>query len=254
MDPYLEDPSVWMDFHERFITYCSDSLNDFLPEAYEARIEERVSLVQLPEDEIRRIRADFAVSDAGAGAGVPPRAPVGASAALAVKPVTVTLDIYDELRESKVHILDRRDHRLVTVLELLSPTNKAGDGLEQYLSKRNALLRTPVNLVEIDLLLAGERLPHKELLPSGDYFDYVARGNRRPDCDVIHWSVRQSIPSIPIPLRQPDPDLILDLQKLFVATYERGRYRSLKYSRKLVLPLSTDDLEWAARTAGTVAK
>ena len=25
MDPYLEDPSVWMDFHESFSTYLRDS-------------------------------------------------------------------------------------------------------------------------------------------------------------------------------------------------------------------------------------
>lgn len=246
MDPYLEDPDIWMDFHERFITYCSDALNERLPDAYEARIEERISLVEAPEGEVRWVRADVAVSDVGAAKN-PPASNGGAAAALlAVKPVTVPLIIYDELHESKVHILDRRHRRLVTVLELLSPTNKSGSGLQQYLSKRNSLLRTSVHLIEIDLLIEGQRLPHGQPLPTGDYYVYSSHGDRRPNCDVFAWSIRQPIPPVPVPLRAPDPDLPLDLQELFQTTYERGRYRrSLQYSQQLVLPLAQDDLQWS---------
>ena len=45
MDPYLEDPAFWSDFHARFITYWSDALSDCLPDNYEARIDEKVRLV-----------------------------------------------------------------------------------------------------------------------------------------------------------------------------------------------------------------
>lgn len=202
MDPYLEDSSVWMDFHERFITYCSDALNDQFPDAYETRIEERVNLVALV--------------------------------------------YYEEEHESKVHILDRRNHCLVTVIELLSPTNKRNDGFFQYVLKRNALSSTRVHLVEIDVLVGGERLPLKEALPVGQYFAYIARGNRRPDCEVYAWSIRQALSKIKIPLSAPDPDLVLDLGELVTTTYKRGRYdRSLPYLLPPTAPLAADDLQWA---------
>ncbi len=33
MDPYLEDPAFWEDFHDRFVTYWSDVLNGSLPDS-----------------------------------------------------------------------------------------------------------------------------------------------------------------------------------------------------------------------------
>jgi len=47
MDPYLEDPAFWPDFHARFLYNWSDALADLLPEQYEARIDETVRLVEV---------------------------------------------------------------------------------------------------------------------------------------------------------------------------------------------------------------
>lgn len=129
MDPYLEHPSIWMDFHERFITYCSDALNERLPDAYETRIEARINLVELPESEVRQFRADVAVSsfETAERRGAAARTEAAQGVVMA-EPVTLPLLFYDEVRESNVHILRRQDQRLVTVIELLSPTNKSGDG------------------------------------------------------------------------------------------------------------------------------
>jgi hypothetical protein len=246
MDPYLEDPAIWMDFHESFITYCRDALNERLPDAYETRIEERINLVQMSDEEARSFRADVAISiGSDVGRRAARETPETAGVAIA-EPVIIPLIIYDEVRESKIHILRREDRRLITVVELLSPTNKTGEGHIQYLSKRNALLTSGVHLVEIDLLVGGQRLPLAEPLPKGDYYVYVCRGNRRPDGEIDHWSVRQPLPAIPIPLAAPDPDLALDLQGLFATTYERGRYhRSLRYSKPPAAPLCEGDAHWA---------
>jgi hypothetical protein len=257
MDPYLEDPSVWMDFHERFITYCSDALNDRLPDAYETRIEERVNLVALPDEGARSYRADVAISEV---AGIQPGRLTGsheggAATILLVEPVTIPLVFYEEEHESKVHILDRRNHRLVTIIELLSPTNKRGDGYFQYKVKRNALLSTRVHLVEIDLLVGGERLPLQDALPAGQYFAYVACGDRRLDCEVYAWSIRQALSKIMIPLAAPDPDIALDLGELFTTTYDRGRYkRSLNYSVPPTAPLAAEDLQWAAALGQSLSR
>ncbi len=219
MDRYLEDPSVWMDFHESFITYLRDALNEHLPDTYETRIEGRVNLVALAEGELQPFRADVAISNLAENRRERRDDPTrGATATvLAAEPVTIPLVLYEAEHESKLHIRDRRNHRLVTVIELLSPTNKRGDGSIDYKVKRNALLHTPVHLVVIDLLVGGERLPLQRDLPPGQYFAYVSRDDRRVDCLVYAWSIRQALSNIMIPLLAPDPDLTLGLAEL-VAT------------------------------------
>ncbi|MBW3540170.1 MAG: DUF4058 family protein [Planctomycetes bacterium] len=132
---------------------------------------------------------------------------------------------------------------MVTVLELLSPSNKNGPDRSVYLAKRNSLLRQDVHLFELDLLFGGKRLPLSGDLPSGDYYALVSRSDRRPQCEVYAWSVRQPLPKLPIPLRASDPDVIVDLAAIFATAYERGRYaRSIDYSR---LPALSVDEETA---------
>jgi hypothetical protein len=158
--------------------------------------------------------------------------------------------LYDEIGESKVAIFDRRHHRLVTVIELLSPSNKSSVGFEQYVVKRNSILRTRTHLIEIDLLIDGNRLPLATALPAGNYYTYVSRGDRRLDCNVFPSAIREPLPVIPIPLLAPDADLAMNLQELFSFTYDRGRYRrSLKYSGPPQAALSQDDLQWVAGLA-----
>jgi len=132
------------------------------------------------------------------------------------------------------------------VLEMLSPANKAGDGYADFCSKRLAILRRNTHLVELDLLLGGRRLPLSKPLPAGDYYALVSRGDRRPDCEVYSWSLRQPLPRIPIPLRAPDADIFVDLQAVFRQTYERGRYaRSLRYGQSPLAPVRHKDQRWA---------
>ena len=45
MDPYLEHPGYWRDFHQSFIIYWRDWLADHLPDHYAVRIDERLGVV-----------------------------------------------------------------------------------------------------------------------------------------------------------------------------------------------------------------
>ena len=136
---------------------------------------------------------------------------------------------------------------LVTVIELLSPDNKkTGQGRDDYLVKRAILLTQAVHLVEIDLLLGGRRLPMGGALPAGNYYAFVARVENWPSCDVYAWNVRERLPTIPIPLRLPDPDVPLDLAPLAQTAYDHGRYRrTTDYAKALPLPLEPDERTWA---------
>ena len=62
MDPYLEDPAFWSDFHSSFITYWRDALADLLPDNYDARLDERVVLEGPPRVKPKLTEPDVAAS------------------------------------------------------------------------------------------------------------------------------------------------------------------------------------------------
>ncbi|HEX5273090.1 MAG TPA: DUF4058 family protein [Gemmataceae bacterium] len=226
MDPYLETPALWSDFAASFITYCRDALLDCLPDNYEARIDEKVNLVEVAPPRRRYFEPDVAVTQREPSANPSP-APAGVAT---LDPVTLSLVIEEETHERHIEILHRPERTLVAVIEVLSPANKEDPGRTIYLAKRNALALHPVHLVELDLLLKGQRVPFEEELPPGDYYAFVSRGDRRPKCQAYHWTMRQPLPPVPVPLLAPDPDVWIDLGAVFRTTYERGRYaRSIDY-------------------------
>jgi hypothetical protein len=139
-----------------------------------------------------------------------------------------------------------RATRLLGALD--APSNKGGSGRADDLARRDALIDQPVNLVEVDLLLSGSRMPVSGKLKPGEYVAVVARAERRPQADVYAWPMRQPLPVLPIPLRAPDPDISLDLGEAFRMTYDRGGYaRVMRYGRPLPegLPVSAEDRKWA---------
>jgi hypothetical protein len=248
MDPYLEDPAYWRDFHARLINACSEVIADRLPAGYEARIEEQIRLVeQTPERTTTAGRLpDVSVTRGPHPAAPSPAAPTtGAVATLEPIANAMPADV-EEVRDSWIEILHRPDREIVAVVELLSPTNKTGSAYLEYRAKRRAILERHAHLVEIDLLVGGERIRLRDPLPAADYYAFVTREEHRPRVDVYPWSVRDPLPVIPIPLRPPDADVGLDLAEAFRLAYHRGRYASsLRYEATPPAPLRPELLEWA---------
>jgi hypothetical protein len=247
IDPYLEAQGFWEGFHQGFTTYCRDALNELLPEAYVATLGEHVHLVELTPREAKRILPDVAILGeerktvrGGARAN-------RAAGTLTLEPVTIPLPrVTMEVRDVWIEIRRPPQRTPVTVLEVLSPTNKLGEGLGEYRLKRRKTIRQKVHLVEFDFLLGGQRLPMGRALPRGDYYALVARAERRPDCDVYAWTIRDPLPSIPIPLLAPDPDVLLDLAAVFATAYQRGRYpRLIDYSAPVTMVRKSEDRAWA---------
>jgi hypothetical protein len=248
VDPYLESQGFWPDFHARFITYWADLLGELLPDAYEARIDERVNLVEVrPRPHRRRIEPDVAVTRRGEEPGVAVL-PAPASTPT-LEAVTVPLLIEEEESETYIQILHRPDRSLIAVLELLSPANKEDPGLSAYRTKRNALVRHLVHLIEVDFLRGGQRPRLGESYPAGDYYALIARAEQRPNASVSTWGIRQPLPPLPIPLLGSDPAVWVDLASVYNTTYDRGRYaRSIDYS---IAPtaVAEADLPWAVQVA-----
>lgn len=247
MDPYLEDPAYWPDFHKRFLNYWCEAVAAKLPDNYDARMDESINLVQMSPEVIKLIYPDIAVSREARGTK---RVHAKGAGTLLLEPVHVQHEILDEVRQARIEILKLPERTLVAVLEMLSPFNKRGDGFDQYRAKRTAILGQKVHRVELDLLVGGQRLPMREPLPRADYYALVSRAENRPDCEVYCWDVRDPFPTIPIPLRPPDRDIHIDLAKVFHDAYERGRYaRVLKYAKPPAAPLRCKDAQWAAGVA-----
>lgn len=241
MDPFLE--RHWRDVHQTLITYAREDLNKRLPADLQARSEERVS-VEHPDDFVRVIVPDVRVVDQGPGnwsgiaEGADPRV---------AQPVVIEVEAEDAT-EGYVVILDAAG-QLVTVIEFISPSNKRGEGLEEYVRKRKELIQGGVNVVEIDLVRKGDwRALFKPSLPGQHKTPYRvtvrrARNPRRVELYPIRMQDR--LPAIAIPLRETDADTRLDLQPLIDRAYESGRYETLSYRMSCDPPLEDDDAAWA---------
>jgi hypothetical protein len=248
MDPYLESQGYWLDFHAAFLIDCRRALTAVLPRHYGAFVEERIHLVDLTDDSLQVYRPDVAV--AATGRELTSSRDPGGVATLEPISIPLAFDDLDEVRHRWIEIRRLPGRSVVAVIEVLSPTNKTGSGRVEYIEKRNEWIKQPVHLIEIDLLLGGHRLPMRRPLPSGDYFSFVSRSERRPDCDVYAWSIRRPLPIIPIPLADPDHDVPLDLQNVFAQTFEDAPYGdSIAYNRPLNLPLAPEDRTWAEQLA-----
>jgi hypothetical protein len=248
MDPYLENPQIWQGFHNRFVMYLCDQLQPLLGSRYIAAVDERV-FVEGPPD--RAVIPDVWVTRA--------RPPQGGGTAVvtldADEPVVVHIDSL-EIHESFVEILDRNSGlRVVTVVELVSPTNKAsGPGRDSYLSKQRKVLASQAHLVEIDLLRGGQHVlsvPHWAAEQKGPY-DTLVCVNRayglRDDFDLYPRRLEDRLPRIRIPLADDDPDVPLDLQAVLVQAYDMGRYgERLRYDQPCQPPLTAEHQAWVEK-------
>ena len=258
MDPYLEQR--WSSFHVALLLGIAESLTPALPD----------DLVILPESDVivaapglpdRRVRPDDVVVTAGPAGGEAPAAagPAagaagGGGAALAEPEVEVIHVAEEPARRPhrRLSIQEAAGRHVVTVIELLSPSNKdRGDQNLAYVRKIGDFLEAGVNVVELDLLRSSRRhLPWSpELLQGHDPAAYYATiWPRRQSWgrDVYPMRLRRRLPELPIPLRPGEPDARLPLQRVLEQTHSRHRFdKSLDYRRPLHPPLPPEDEAWA---------
>lgn len=169
-----------------------------------------------------------------------------AGAADIVVPVSAVLpEAVDIEKHRYITILDEDSRRIVTVIELLSPTNKRpGADREQYLAKRKELLRSQAHVVEIDLLRGGPRMPMEPGVAT-PYCVMVSRQEERPRVGVWPVALRDALPTIPIPLLEGDADASLDLQAVLTRVYDDFGYANVLYRNPPDPPLEEEDAAWA---------
>jgi hypothetical protein len=263
MDPYLEAPDIWPDFHDAFAGEIRALLNQALPAPYYARLEMRpeIGIVEAG-DNPRRIVPDIAVVRHPAGPRADGRVAVADLPRAAISP-HVEVQLFSEpLRHAFVEIRDpARGHRLVTLLEIASPSNKyLGPDREAYQRKQREVLASDANLIELDLLRAGKRLfafaeieaAMAQHDPPADYVAVISRAwqrgaNGQPRFVLHAAAVTQRLPCIGVPLRAEEPEVPLDLQFAFQRAYDSGPYRrgAVDYTAPPRPPLAEALVAWA---------
>jgi hypothetical protein len=249
MNPYLEHPELWPEVHHLLIGLLAETLNPQLLPTYRAAIEKRVYelsgeeavLIGIPDVTVERFRRTTPAKAASAGVKN------GVAVALpSLNPVTVTLPMPLEMREGYLEIREVATQAVITVIELLSPTNKRpGKGWETYQTKRQAVLASQTHLVEIDLLRSGMVMPLSSLIPQSDYRILVSRSAQRPRADLYAFNLEDAVPTFALPLVNETTEPRIDLYALLNQAYNRAGYAvAIDYTVDPVPPLGPEKAVW----------
>ena len=244
MDPYLETAAGWGGVHSALIYAIQAELNRHLPEGLRAKIDEYVYVQDQPDTGRRvKVKPDAFIPEAHTS---------GNGVAVAARPTTepTTRGRLPEGRKRRTRrvVVTVPGQRVLTAVEVMSFSNKLpGDDRDAYLRKRREYLAS-VDLVEIDLLRVGERMPAGEPLPPpSDYLVLSCRADRFPDVETWTRTVREPLPVLPVPIgpgRKPCP---LDLRVCLDRLYDETRAAvDIDYAEPPEFPLRAADAEWAA--------
>ena len=242
MNPYLEDPNRWSDFHNRLIVAIAYDLAPKLLPKYQVVTDKRVYEI-IATDSLFVGRPDLTVQRRQS-----PTLSTSSNVAVvtpATQPIQVDLPMLEEVREAYLEVQDATTKEVVTVIEIISPTNKRGEGRIKYEKKRYSVLGSLTHLVEIDLLRMGEPLPILGNPPQSHYRIIVSRSNTRPKADLYAFNLPDVIPVFRFPLRREDVEPEVDLQALLHGIYELSGYDYfIDYNSDTVPPLSESDAVW----------
>lgn len=238
MDPYLEG-SLWTSVHTELSSTIARQLAPKLRPKYLVLPTERFVLEEVESVSVAAVYPDVSV------AANLEKSTSRRTEETVVAPVQIATVIPMSVPHVTVEIRDTKNRQLVTAIEVLSPTNKRGDGRREYLAKRRRLLLSPANLMEIDLLHNGDRVPMQQPLPPAPYYVILSREEKRPLSDVWPVSLNEPLPKVPIPLLEGDPDVVLDLQLALTSMYDGlGFDLAIDYDQPPEVSLSTDEAAW----------
>ncbi len=257
VDPYLE--RHWGDVHQRFVTYVCDAIQPRLPDDLRARMQERV-YIEIPElrrgeyyPDVRAVERPSRAPLHGSATAVaePPSTTEGNGECTPTEPILIHVDI-EPTTESLIEIIDvKAGHRVVTAVEVLSPTNKRPtEGQRLYLKKRQDFKLAGVNTVEIDLLRGGDRMlmVPEALVPAAHRTAFqvcIWRAAEHDTFAVYPITLRERLPVIKIPLRPTDQDVLLNLQAILDQCYRNGGYDDIDYRAEPDPTLPPGDAAWA---------
>ncbi len=243
MDPWIEKPEYFGDFHHSMTYLLREAINARVPKGYAAR---GTTLVWMEEEQRRE--PDVGVFDRS-GRDRTFNGPLTMAGAIAVEEEAAPV----ERKQSYLKIFAKDGMRLVTVVELVSRSNKRpGKGRKAYLKKQAECKENGVHLVEIDLLRGG---PHTTVVPLAklrakagafDYHASIATCGATIRYYAVPIRLAEPLPTIPIPLDPEVEPVRVDLQPLFERTYDTGKYGEfMDFAKPCDPPLTPEQQSWS---------
>ncbi len=248
MDPYIERPAIWPDFHDALVSAIRGLLQPLLRPRYVALMQDRWFVVESD----RPIRPDVAVISTGQPQDVRHRQTSFGTAVLDVDAPTSVFEIWrEEVKQPYLQIIEpAAGNRVVTAIEVLSPDNKnPGPGRDNYLRKREEYWGGGANLVEIDLLRSGRTtvlLNDEQVTSLQSYRHLVAVTRGWPTRhEVYAIPLNQRLPKVAVPLAYDDQDVSLDLQAAMNRCWDEGPYPALlHYNQGPPTDLTAEEQTW----------
>lgn len=209
MDPFLEDAKLWPAFQHQFTASLFQILLPNLVDRYRARVGQRTYHTEMP---------------------------------------LFTSIIREEHREEFIEVRQRSDNRLVTLIDIASPTNKlTAPGRAAYLERRRDARNQHASIVEIDLVLQGQPLLDysRDGLPEWDYAITVTRSIQPERYEIYTSTLQKRLPRFKLPLAMDDRDTVIDLQAAFARGYDQAGFASsVDYQRDPPAVTDAADLRW----------
>lgn len=209
MDPYLEEEKHWSVFQHHLISCLYQAVLPGLVDRYRARVGQRHYTTE---------QALF------------------------------TSILRENHEEEFIEIRQRSDGRLVTLIEVVSPSNKTTpEGRKSYLGKREEGRAVRANLVEVDLVLQGQPLLEysRDGLPEWDYAVTVTRSTQPEKHEIYTATLQKRLPRFRLPLASDDRDTVVDLQATFARCYDQSDVAgNIDYDRNPAIKMAEDKLKW----------
>jgi hypothetical protein len=250
MNPWLERPGLWPDVHDNLVLGLQRTLAPRIRPRYYVAVKQRAVIAVAPP-EPEPVYPDVSVIERSTpfhGAGL---AAASEEESILVKPIIVEVPVRETITEDYLEVVEAATHRVITVIEILSPSNKQpGRDRRAYECKRERIFRSPTHLVEIDLPRAGEPMPVTLLQTNGYSSQYrilVKRGEYMRRAYLYPFSVRDPIPVFQLPLQPGDSEPSIHLGILLKEIYDDLGYDlRVDYTKPPAPPLSEVDARWAA--------
>src|SRR5437870_2400283 len=209
MDPYLEDEGIWPVFQHHLVLCLYQILLPGLVDRYRARVGQRHYVTE---------QALF------------------------------TSVIREEHHEDFIEVRQRNDGKLITLLDIVSPSNRmTAAGRQAYLDTRKEARAVSANLVEVDLVLQGQPMLDysRENLPDWDYAVTVTRATQPDRFEIYTATLQKRLPRFRLPLASDDRDTVVDLHTIFTRSFDQGNFAAkICYQRDPSLPLSDEKRRW----------
>jgi hypothetical protein len=209
MDPYLESDTLWASFQHQLVLCLYQILLPALVDRYRASVVQRHYTAERIEASSLTARECF---------------------------------------EEYIEIRLRADKQLVSLLDVVSPSNKTTTvGREAYLNTRREAKSAGANLIEIDLVLQGQPTLEysRDGLPEWDYAVTVTRSAKPEQYEIYTATLQKRLPRFRLPLAADDRETVLDLTTAVARCYDQGGFTSkIDYRLEPAVPLSQANRHW----------